>query len=154
MLDAAEDAQRSFQLARAQIVNAGHFGVPNGIAQVAKSAQRPSIAVIIIPGNSNKGSLESLCVEALSKKYAAEFACMEKFFDCCPTDFSAWQTEHFDKARLRCMIASTYQPDPSRSTGTAFARLKSHPPAIDIADDTFTPIANDLKAFCAAAEAS
>lgn len=153
-VDAAENADETFQAVKKQVADAGEFGVPNKPQEIAKSSTRPALSIIVVSADGKKGSLESLCVEAMAKKFDAEAKCMESFFKCCPTDFAKWKTERYDKARLRCMIAATYEPDPSRSTGTAFSKAKNKPAAIDIGDDVFKPLAEELKAFCEGVESA
>jgi hypothetical protein len=146
-LDSANDHRESFSAAREQIIEATTFGVPQAAGEVASSNDRPPIAVITVPGN-EPGSLESLCVKAMRDAFPDHAKCMDAFFECCPSDYDTWNSEGRDKARLRCLIASTYRPDPSRSTRLIFAGRNGEAPAIDIENALFDPIAAEVEKFC------
>jgi hypothetical protein len=146
-LDAANDASASFRHARGQIQAAGNFGIPSQAGEIANSQNRPPVSIITVPLDV-PGSLESLCVEAVKQAHPEYANCMETFFECCPTDYSAWNPEGYDKARLRCLVAATYQPDPSRSTSLLFANRNAEPPAIDIQNAVFKPLADAIQKFC------
>jgi hypothetical protein len=149
-VDAANNATESFKHVTKQIIAAGQFGEPKKPLDIGRNAPHPPISVLLVPGSTeaDKGGLESLCIQAMSD-FAKELECVEAFFECCPTDFAKWNAETFDKARLRCLIAATYEHDPTRSTSTAFAKYqKKHPPAIDIEKKCFDPLAENIRSFC------
>jgi hypothetical protein len=146
-LDSTNAPNDSFTLARDQIATAGEFGVPPVLGAAALSANRPPIAIITVPTGS-AGSLETLCVAALRARFPDHANCMDAFLECCPTDYTTWNAEGLDKARLRCMIAATYRSDPSRSTRLIFAHRNSDDPAVDINHNLFDSIANEIRSFC------
>jgi hypothetical protein len=148
-LDAGDDAAQAFDDARKQIVAAGQFGEPKAATEIARNPPHPPITVLVVPpGKHAVGGLETLCINAMSDDFAKELKCVEDFFECCPTDFSKWNSETRHKAWLRCMIAATYEPDPTRSTSTLFAKLRNKQPAIDIEKDCFNTLFEQIRTFC------
>jgi hypothetical protein len=147
-LDAADDPVDSFRHARKQIRSAGKFGLPDAAGHIATSADRPPIAILVVPP-SGKGGLETLCVEAIQATYPDHANCMDQFFSCCPTNYVLdWNAESYEKAKLRVMIAATYRPDPSRSTTMVFSKRGNQPAAIDVGNPIFKPLSDLIGSFC------
>ena len=120
--DADDSADRAFQSVRTSLRNANDairssgvkFPVPNRPEQLV--GKRPALSVLILPGNGQKGMLETL----LCRTFAGSGVdhCIDEFFRC--AEKSGTATRRPDKARARAYLATT--PDPHFSVGVAAKR--------------------------------
>jgi hypothetical protein len=78
-----------------------------------KAGRAPSVVVITLPID-GAGGLETLCVEALSRRYPKVRKCVESFLKCSGVD--KWgNQEKIDKARFQALIAGGNKDDPNKS---------------------------------------
>jgi uncharacterized protein DUF3226 len=117
--DSKNDADAIFRDVRKQIKRANKDGkldypIPTTLKKLAqKTGKAPSIAVITLPIG-KAGSLETLCVEALTGKYAKVRKCAESFLKC--AGVHKWgDQEKIDKARFQALIAGGNKDDPNKS---------------------------------------
>jgi hypothetical protein len=151
VVDARDKPHETLREVRGQIRKAGHFGIPDAAFQIQGSdTGYPPIEILLMPGVDRPGALETLLVEALSQMYPTEAKCVHEYIKCCPTNPAAWGAEPADKARLQCLVAATYQINPSRPASLLFNRHDDHPPAIDIERPCFNEIEKHLRTFCRA----
>jgi hypothetical protein len=148
VIDACDDATKAFSDLRDQIAAAGKFGVPNGPVEIARSADRPPISVLVVGNEANKGGLESLCFAALADTKQKEAGCLEQFLTCCELTENTWNAEKFDKTRLACLIAVTYEPNPTRGISNIFNSHKGAAPAVDIEAARFDETYQAIRNFC------
>lgn len=122
--DADDSADAAFQSVRTSLRNANdairssgvEFPVPARPDQLV--GERPALSVLILPGDGQKGMLETL----LCRTFAGDDVdrCIDRFFEC--AEESGRAIHRPDKARARAYLATT--PDPHVSVGVA--AMKGH----------------------------
>lgn len=122
--DADDSAVGAFKSVRTSLRNANDairssgvvFPVPDRPEQLV--GERPALSVLILPGDGQKGMLETL----LCRTFAGDDVdrCIDRFFRCAEESGSAIHRP--DKARARAFLATT--PDPHVSVGVA--AMKGH----------------------------
>ena len=120
--DADDSADAAFQSVRTSLGNVNdairssgvEFPVPDRPER--RVGERPALSVLILPGDGQKGMLETL----LCKTFAGSGVdgCIDGFFRCAEESGSAIHRP--DKARARAYLATT--PDPHVSVGVAAKR--------------------------------
>lgn len=148
--DAGDDPAEAFENVRRQIreankaSGAGEFPLPSAAGQIALGkGGMPSVEVMLVPP-SGQGSLETLCVECLKKRWPDVHAAAAAYLTTPPTDISAWNTEKQSKSRFQCMVAGKHKDDPTMSVYGALERG-----LIDPKDPLFDDIHDRLKSFAA-----
>ena len=109
--DAETSAQAAFQSVQSSLRNAG-LPVPNQPERRAGSS--PAVTVLILPGNSRSGMLETLLNETFAD--TPEEACINAFFECVEA-VPAVSINNPDKARAYAYL--TTKPNPHHSVGMA-----------------------------------
>ena len=109
--DAETSAQDALQSVRSSLDNAG-LSVPNRPGD--RTGSNPAATVLILPGNSRPGMLETLLNETLVN--TPEEACINAFFNCVEA-IPAVSINNLDKARAYAYL--TTKPNPHHSVGMA-----------------------------------
>ena len=115
--DNDSDPVKSFKDVRAQIQGAEDFGVPRtplkATAPLTKSATYPfpHIAVMMLPGPSACGALESLCYQSAKAKRPREAACVEQLTQCLGA--AKWDATKRDKLLLGCLLGGICKQNPN-----------------------------------------
>ena len=109
--DAETSAQAAFQSVQSSLRNAG-LPVPNQPERRAGGS--PAVTVLILPGNSRPGMLETLLNETFAN--TPEDACINAFFECVEA-VPAVSINNPDKARAYAYL--TTKPNPHHSVGMA-----------------------------------
>lgn len=112
--DAETSAQAAFQSVQSSLRNAG-LPVPNRPED--RTGSSPAVTVLILPGNSRPGMLETLLNETFAN--TPEEACINAFFECVE-DSSGMPTQRPHKARAQAYLAT--KPEPHLSVGVAAKR--------------------------------
>lgn len=117
--DADESADSAFQSVRTSLGNANaairssgvEFPVPDHPGRLV--GERPALSVLILPGEGQKGMLETLLCRTFADGDVD--SCIDRFFQCAEKSGSSIRRP--DKARARAYLATT--PDPHVSVGVA-----------------------------------
>lgn len=136
------DPNGSFQSIRAQIQNAGGFGVPNAPLEVARSAEYPPVVVMMLPAQGIPGALETLCLEAIYAARPDLKDCVDKYCDCAGT--SEWNQIKQSKMRLESLMAAICQSSPATALKLAWSQRET---IIPLDRNVFDPIAEFLRNF-------
>ena len=112
--DAETSAQAAFQSVQSSLENAG-LPVPNQPER--RVGGSPAVTVLILPGNSRPGMLETLLNETFVN--TPEEACINAFFECVE-DSSGVPIQRPHKARAQAYLAT--KPEPHLSVGVAAKR--------------------------------
>ena len=112
--DAENSAQAAFQSVQSSLKNAG-LPVPNQPEE--RTGSNPAVTVLILPGNSRPGMLETLLNETFAN--TPEEACINAFLECVE-DASGMPTQRPHKARAQAYLAT--KPEPHLSVGVAAKR--------------------------------
>lgn len=120
--DADESADRAFQSVRTSLGNANDairssdvkFPVPDRPGRL--TGERPALSVLILPGNGQKGMLETLLCMTFAGSGVDR--CIDGFFGC--AEKAGSRIHRPDKARARAYLAT--KPDPRLSVGVAAKR--------------------------------
>ena len=114
MLDADGSEKDTFKSVQ-NILEKEELPVPNAPNDPAEEDDSPAVTALILPGNGQKGELETLLCESFADKPVNE--CINEFFECVKRLNGAVKKE--EKARVRAYIAAT---DPEVATGGAAER--------------------------------
>lgn len=100
--DADTDAQSAFQSVCDALVNA-NLPVPSAPLQLA--GEKPRVAVIILPGGNQPGTLEDLCLQAFAHDTA--MPCVDQYFECLQQRQENYSPpSNMSKARIQVFLAS------------------------------------------------
>lgn len=111
--DPVRTAERAFQSMQSALDNAG-LPVPERPAQFTDGeAERPAVAVLILPGGNREGMLETLLCETFAGSEVDR--CIDGFLQC--AEESSGPPRRPDKARAHAYLAT--KPDPHVSVGVA-----------------------------------
>lgn len=93
----------------------------------------PSVGIFIMPGNSQPGALEDLCISSITAD--ANYCCIENYFDCIDTPLT-----HPSKAKVLCFL-SCKEP---YSNSLGLGALKGH---WNFSNDAFNSLTEFLANF-------
>lgn len=121
--ESATQELRAFQSVRTSLRNANRSRqTPSGAELPVpdrpeeRAGDRPSVSVLILPGDGGDGMLETLLCRTIAGTGVDR--CIDRFFQC--TEESGSPIHRPDKARARAYLATT--PDPHLSVGVAAKR--------------------------------
>ena len=98
--DSNSDPKASFQSVQTALANAG---LPVPKKEIVPAGENPRVSVLMIPGIEESGSLEALCLQAVSDCPA--ISCVESYIDCLKKNKLKLQTNIY-KAKLQAYLAS------------------------------------------------
>jgi hypothetical protein len=116
--DSRDEPNATFSRVATMVRRAG-YTVPNAPLEIA--AGMPQIAVMLVPGPTRAGSLETLCIDAIIGDRAWLRDCVDAFLGCGELDALNWTPEKLSKARFCALVAATFRHDPSRAASLAFS---------------------------------
>jgi hypothetical protein len=116
--DSRDEPNATFDKVATMVRRAG-YAVPEAPLEVTN--ETPRMAVMLIPGPTRVGSLETLCVDAIIGDRAWLRDCIDAFLGCGELDALNWTPEKLSKARFCALVAATFRHDPSRATSLAFS---------------------------------
>lgn len=119
MVDNDLDPRAAFALARRQMVEAG-YPAPEGPFQLAGDDAGVSVMVGALPGESESGRLETLCIEAFSSLHPEIAECVRQLCACAGT--ASWPQHKLEKMQMRAMLATCCKDDPNTSLAHAWSR--------------------------------
>jgi len=102
--DAETDAAQAFQAVCGSLGQV-NLGVPRQPMAVAEG--RPKVSVFILPDCANPGSVETLCLQAVSSDPAVQ--CIEEYFQCLQRQGLAWPN-NMAKAQVHAFLSSRSRP--------------------------------------------
>lgn len=146
------DPSEAFKNVRRQIVDSNRnddrkWGVPDKPRDLVQSTgSLPSLAVLMIPWDDEKGCLETICFEAAEEGRAEHARCVHDLVKCAKAE--GWNISALSKLRMRVMVASLCESDPNTGLQYIWSEGRGHP--TDIASLTakcFKRIADYLSAF-------
>jgi hypothetical protein len=109
--------QTSFADAQRAFTENGHTA-PAVPTAVGNMLGKP-VAILMIPGHTVTGDLETLCLPAIHAKWPAAQACVNAFLNC--TGANNWtKPASLSKARARSAAVGFYEPDPYKGIGHLF----------------------------------
>jgi|GEM_PF-708943 hypothetical protein len=123
----------------------GEYGVPSRSWEIGKGKKLPDVAIMMLPEEGQKGSIESLCLAALNKgKYKNQSDCVDNFVGCIGAD--KWNVPQNLKIRVQSLLSSICEGDPYTSLRYAWSNDKKRPGDIfDLDSKAFKPIVEYLK---------
>ena len=147
--DAADSPLTAFRAVKRQVRRARKFPIPDRAFEVKKSAtDYPAVVVILIP-TEGSGGLETLCIKAFataSEVNKTLLDCQQRYFECSPAKPNElWGAEKRDKGALQCLIAASYEANPSMPTAWAFSSRHNVAAFVDIASDVFKDVVDVLQ---------
>ncbi len=98
--DSNSDPKASFQSVQTALANAG---LPVPEKEIVPAGENPRVSVLMIPGIEESGSLEALCLQAVSDCPA--ISCVESYIDCLKKNKLKLQPNIY-KAKLQAYLAS------------------------------------------------
>ena len=98
--DSNSDPKASFQSVQTALANAG---LPVPKKEIVPAGENPRVSVLMIPGIEESGSLEALCLQAVSDCPA--ISCVESYIDCLKRNKLKLQPNIY-KAKLQAYLAS------------------------------------------------
>lgn len=107
--DADQDAQSAFQSVVDAVRDVDSFSLCIPEEPLKLVGERPSIAVVILPGNNRPGALEDLCLEAVADDSAT--ICLNEYFKCLEKQNIRIAPERMGKAKTHAFLASREKPD-------------------------------------------
>lgn len=107
----------------------------------AKVGNAQQTFVMLLPGDSQSGCLETLYYKYLKTKYPNIDLCHNKLISCLGADQKGWNIEKRHKSIFHATVAATFKKDPSRSASSVFN--SGH--LIDINDNAFDDIKTRIK---------
>jgi hypothetical protein len=102
------DTSGSFENIRKQARAAG-YNPPSKPFEIAKTAKKPSLAIVMLPG-SPPGCLESLLLQAAYRKWPTLRAPLEQYI--AQTPASGWSETKKAKTGVECLLAVTCEERP------------------------------------------
>jgi len=108
--DADDDPNSAFQSV-CDSLEINSFSVPS--VKHEFTTEKPSIGVLILPGNNSKGALEDLCL--ISEKDNPVMVCVEQYFDCLKLKQGNVPSS-LGKAKIHVFLASKIN-DPTKRLG-------------------------------------
>lgn len=138
--DSDGDPDKSFEVVRNQITNAG-FTAPTKPLEITQSS--PRIAIMMIPQN-GEGNLEFLCQEAARSVDGTKAGYVDNFVSL--IDGDKWPTPAKGKLWLRTMIAASWQKDPCINLAPLFGDPRAGN-LIPLNHNSFKWIANFIQDF-------
>ncbi len=113
----------------------------------AAPAGKWPVAIMLVPGETRPGGLETLCFDAMAGNRPDVASCVDAFFACVRHAVPASRTaEKLDKARLACFFAAVLD-DPTKAVRYAF---ETAAPIFELREPAFADIATRLRALLAA----
>jgi hypothetical protein len=103
--DAENDPEGAFRSVCDALQYAG-LAVPAN--PILPTGIKPRTSVLILPGGTRVGNLESLCLQAVAADPA--MACVDAFLQCVENLSGPWAGMMREKARLRALLASRRRP--------------------------------------------
>jgi hypothetical protein len=129
--DNDEAPAKSFKDVRGQVRAVEGLGIPSAPLRVVKPREvskaypLPCVVVVMLPGASKNGSLESLCYESARAKRPIQAACVEKLTKCLGAD--KWETTKRDKLRLGCLLGGLCKRNPDVTLRRAWSKESRGP---------------------------
>ena len=150
--DSADDPQSTFKFICEQIRKVPGYTVPPALLTLSsRSADCPRIMVMLLPEEYNPGGLETLYVREVTGKRSWFLSCVNAFLSCAEIRAHGWSPEKRDKARFHSAVASTHEPDPSRSASMIWTKRDASPLFMDIRAQCFDCVESRLRTFANAA---
>jgi hypothetical protein len=103
----------------------------------------PSLRVLMIPWDKEKGAIEMLCLPALEALFADKVKCVNEFCNCTEIDKN-WGVTARSIARVECILACTHETEPKIGLGHFVIRTKC---PLDFKHDCFKRIGESLRTF-------
>lgn len=145
LADGDDKPQQSFDLVCEELRKA-KYSCPTALdrrQQVQPKDGLPGFEIVMLPGDKDQGSLETVCLPALKELYPSQYACLEQFCNC--TGAAGWTSKtRLDEMKVHCLISST-QPDRPRIGLKFFAESSSCP--LDFKHKCFDQLVSDLRRF-------
>jgi len=110
-------------------------------ALMRKTGGIPVVAIIPIPKVRQKGSLETLCIQAAQVSPALAL-CADDFLAC--SKINSWGTSKQSKVKMRALIAASHRTNPEMTLSRLWVY---RPDLVPINHVVFQHIANFLRAF-------
>ena len=109
----------TFARVATMVRRAGYSAIPAAPLEIA--AGTPQMAVMLVPGPAQSGSLETLCIDALIGDRTWLKDCVDAFLGCGELEALKRSQEKLSKARFCALVAATFEHDPSRAVSLAFS---------------------------------
>lgn len=142
IVDADENPENRFEeLKRSLLKNSNkNFIFPDKLNKISKEDNKKiNVGIFLFPDCENKGSLETLCLEALKhNKKDEKLDCVKSYFDCLQSkeiDINKKTEDNKSKSKFRVFIAT---PDPDRYVDSAIDY-------IDLESNVFDKIADFIR---------
>jgi hypothetical protein len=138
----------SFKAICKQIKGASGFGRPSNPREIAhpakasKASPLPSIVVVMLPGDSRRGALETLCYESAQERWPKEAACAEAFAKCVGAD--RWEVSKRDKLKLNCLLGAICPKNPTVVLSKAWSSDRCPADMIPLDHKCFDGLVKDL----------
>jgi hypothetical protein len=137
---------QAFKLVRKQVKKAGGYGVPNAPRQLARSKSFPPVSVLMVPWDSDRGCVETLCYTSAAARRPELAKCVEEYIDC--VGATQWPIAQLSKLRLRCLLSAACKKDPNTGLPRAWTAEKGRPSdLIPLDHECFNQIADYLRTF-------
>jgi hypothetical protein len=91
------------------------YPVPTAPLEIARRKDAPSIAIALLPWHDTQGHLDELVFEALQQSHADLLQPIADYRTATAHRTGTWRFSIQSKMKLRCMIAASFEKDPSRS---------------------------------------
>jgi hypothetical protein len=123
--DSRNDSEGTFRKVATMLRRAGYEPIPTAVLEI--TAGIPRIAVMLLPGPKQNGSLETLCFDAMSedRKWLRQvingFLSYIRYVSRGRIESRKWSDEKIAKSRLCTLVAATFSYDPSRAISLAFS---------------------------------
>lgn len=109
-----------------------------------RTAARPPLAIVLLPGPDRPGGLETLCREYIAAARPDIARCVDDFFQCVPPFEPPRTREKHDKAAFVCATAALERDEPSLTLARAFSGGR---PLVDVAHVAFASVAESLRSL-------
>jgi hypothetical protein len=147
--DADEDPPANFAQIQRQIESAENpsakpprYASPTALRETAGHA--PSITVLLLPWDNQKGNLESLCLDAAMSADHAIAQCVEEFATCTGTNWP--EVTLSGKMKLRSLLAARHRPNPFIGMGNIWSNA---PDLVPLSHSSFNQLSDFLRDFLA-----
>jgi hypothetical protein len=148
--DSGDEPKKAFNKVCRSIAKNGPFIAPQRFVRPPGPNQttqqppgHPKISIMLVPIG-RLGALETVCIEAIVQKKPWLSGCVDTYLSCGENNALDWGAEKRDKARLQCMIASSFKKDPNKGLAHLFS---VKPPMIRLQSKVFTPIVKQILKF-------
>lgn len=142
--DCDDNPNESFSYVRTQLTTAKYKPPANRRQKIEPTARDPGVEVLMLPWDTDKGCLESVCLPALEELYPDEYKCLETYCTCTGTD--GWGVTKRDEMKVHCLISCTQKKNP-RVGLKMFAERTACP--LNFKHDCFKQVVEHLRVFAA-----